>query len=190
MKLEDTGKDGTLTLSEPRLTTQSLVHELITFGHMLYSLDKNAFLNVFVRLLKVRSRSGPCYVFWAGVWSTPTCWQQLQTLGETSCQHTGSRSGYLVLTDGQQTHQVPVKVHQEAALEMHSHTDNPYNKWTLKRLWAWTFTSAVFLYKTYVTKKQENDIWYIICSLLGNRCYNGDFFFIENKCVLITIYCQ
>lgn len=46
MKLEDTGKDGTLTLSEPRLTTQSLVHELITFGHMLYSLDENAFLNV------------------------------------------------------------------------------------------------------------------------------------------------
>lgn len=129
------------------------------------------------RLLKVRSRSGPCYVFWAGVWSNPTCWQQLQTLGETSFRHTGSRSGYLVLTDGQQTHQVPVKVHQEAALEMHSHIDNPYNKWTLKWPWAWTFTSAVFLYETYVTKKQENDIWYIICSLLGNVCYNGDFFF-------------
>lgn len=51
VKLEDRGKDGKRqTLSEPWLTTQSLVHELITFGHMLCSMDKNAFyfLNVSV----------------------------------------------------------------------------------------------------------------------------------------------
>lgn len=44
MKLEDRDRDGNRqTLSEARLTTQSLVHELITSGHMLCSLDKNAF---------------------------------------------------------------------------------------------------------------------------------------------------
>ncbi len=49
VKFEDRGRDGKRqTLSEPRLTTQSIVHELITFGHMLCGLDKNAvyFLNV------------------------------------------------------------------------------------------------------------------------------------------------
>lgn len=42
MKLEDTGADGTLTLSEPQLTTQGSVYELITFGHVLCSLDRDA----------------------------------------------------------------------------------------------------------------------------------------------------
>ncbi|KAF6730251.1 hypothetical protein FQA47_008768 [Oryzias melastigma] len=32
------------------------------------------------------------------------CWQQPQT--ETVCRRAAARSGYLVLTDGQQTHQV------------------------------------------------------------------------------------
>lgn len=47
-------------------------------------------------------------------------WQLLQIQGERVCQRTASRSGYLVLTDGQQTHQVPVRAHREAALENHS----------------------------------------------------------------------
>lgn len=52
VKLEDRGRDRKRqTLSEPRLTTQSLVHELITFGHMLCSLHKNAFYFLNVSML-------------------------------------------------------------------------------------------------------------------------------------------
>ncbi len=74
-----------------------------------------------------RAISGPRYMVWAAAWFTPMCWQHFQTSGETVCRHTGSRSGYLVLTDRQQTHQVPVKVHQVAAMEIRSNTDNLYN---------------------------------------------------------------
>lgn len=42
VKLEDTGADGTLTLSEPQLRAQGSVYELITFGHVLCSLDQDA----------------------------------------------------------------------------------------------------------------------------------------------------
>lgn len=73
-------------------------------------------------------------VFWAEVRFTPECWQQLQTPGETVCRHTASRSGYLVLTDRQQTHQVPVKVHQEAGLEVHLNVDNTPSVWRVHAL--------------------------------------------------------
>lgn len=61
VKPEYRGKDGKRqTLSEPRLTAQSLAHELITFGHMLCSLEKNAFCSLNVSMhaqsqLSVRS---------------------------------------------------------------------------------------------------------------------------------------
>ena len=71
--------------------------------------------------------SGPCYA--SGVLGRsvihPLVLAQLQTASEAVCRHTASRSGYLVLTDRQQTHQVPVKVHQEAVLEIHFNADKP-----------------------------------------------------------------
>lgn len=52
VKLEDRGQDGKRqTLSELQLTAQSLVHELITFGHMLCSVEKNAFCTLNVSML-------------------------------------------------------------------------------------------------------------------------------------------
>ena len=70
-------------------------------------------------------------VFWPGVvWSTQTglhaCWQELQTLGETTGQRAAPRhtfsSDCLVMTDRQQTHQVPVRVHQESSPDTLTHS--------------------------------------------------------------------
>lgn len=82
---------------------------------------------------KVRSRSGPCYMFWA----------HRLTLGV-----------YMVLTDRQQTHQVPVKVHQEAALEIHPHRDNPCDEWS--------FTSALFICRKSYSYKDTRKGYYIV----------------------------
>lgn len=54
------------------------------------------------------------------------CWQQPQT--ETVCRRAAARSGYLVLTDGQQTHQVPVKVYRWTVLEIQSSLDKTPKK--------------------------------------------------------------
>lgn len=98
------------------------------FGHMLYSLDKNPFLNVSMldqsqgsvkTLLFVTSRQDYDPPLHVGNICRPSVKQSAGTQPHT---------GYLVLTDGQQTHQVPVRVHQEAALEIQSHTDNLYNE--------------------------------------------------------------
>lgn len=68
---------------------------------------------------------------WVRVWSTR--WPQLfSTAGAQAHTH-------LVLTDKQQTYQVPVKVHQEAALEIHSNTDN---QCVCSGLWNSTSTMA------------------------------------------------
>lgn len=61
---------------------------------------------------------------------------------------------YMVLTDRQQTHQVPVKVHQEAALEIHPHRDNPCDEWS--------FTSALFKCRKSYSYKDTRKWCYIV----------------------------
>lgn len=101
---------------------------------------------------KVRSRSGPCYMFWAGVSTTRRCWQHLQACGETSCQHTGSRSGYTW------------------CWQTGSRRTRYQSKSIRRRLWKFTRTETIpatsdrspvhFLYaeKVTVTKTPEKDV--------------------------------
>lgn len=127
MKPEDTCKDRHRHCQNPRLQTRRQPVNLSPLGHVLYNLDDRAFLSLSAFAPSQKSLRTSLYV----LGSSANTWRLLQIQGETVCQHTGSCSGYLVLTDGQQTHQVPVRVHPEAALENHSHPVFTMNSQTL-----------------------------------------------------------
>lgn len=143
MKPEDACKDRTLTLSEPWIKAQPRRQSvnLSPLGHVLYNLDDRAFLRLSALGPSQESlRTSLCVLG-----SSANTWWLLQIRGETVCQRTGSCSGYSVLTDGQQTHQVPVRVHQEAPLENQSHAI-----FTMSEL-SDSLLTEIFFNRTYVT---------------------------------------
>lgn len=126
----------------PGLQPRRQFVNLSPLGHMLNNLDNRAFLSLSALALSQESLRTSLYA----LGSSANTWRLLQIQAETVCQRTGSCSGYLVLTDGQQTHQVPVRIHQEAALESYSHI-----VFTMSELSGFSL-SGIFFNHTYVTE--------------------------------------